>query len=35
MKALIIGATGAVGADLCNLLLKDKDFEEFLLQSDC
>ena len=28
MKALIIGATGAVGADLCNLLLKDKDFEE-------
>ena len=28
MKALIIGATGAVGADLCNLLLKDKEFEE-------
>ena len=28
MKALIIGATGAVCADLCNLLLKDKDFEE-------
>lgn len=28
MKALIIGATGAVGTDLLNLLLKDKDFEE-------
>lgn len=28
MKALIIGATGAIGIDLLNLLLKDKDFEE-------
>lgn len=28
MKALIIGATGATGKDLVNLLLNDKDFEE-------
>lgn len=28
MKALIIGATGAVGTDLLNMLLRDNDFEE-------
>jgi len=27
MKALVIGATGATGKDLVNLLVKDKDFE--------
>ena len=31
MKALIIGATGATGIDLVNMLLKDPDYTEVLV----
>ena len=31
MKALIIGATGATGKDLVNVLLEDRDYTDVVL----